>query len=231
MLFSRMLDSFCRDLCVLPERALSRGTCTILPATGDVPVKSQFMKVPADKVGGCWYNLATNRFDMLPAPTRFLDKIKLHAWRWFLTPAFPYVRDSLLALGIVHHDKRQPWRIGWLAPDNTLEDLLKYLENIGFRNHFVAWVDSEEAFSLRRPDGFTYQYHLRIFRDGEVRGHYEKTPESNPVQHFRERIFEPRTEKFQEWLRGWISSRPPAVSADIMPHSMPATSLDSPNSG
>jgi len=156
-------------------------------------------------------------------PFRLADKIKLRIWRHAIYPAFPHVRDGLLSLGIIRHSGRQPWPIGWIAPGKTAEDLVKHLEKLGFHNHFVAWVDSDQSFGLRLHDGFSYQYHLRIFNDGEVRGHYEKTPESNPVDHFMEKGFEPRTEDFDRWLQGWV--------INVKSQSMPATSRGLPKSG
>lgn len=152
---------------------------------------------------------------MLPVPKHSVDKIKFHAWRHVISPAFPHVRDFLLALKIIRHEGRQLWPLGWLASGRTIEDFVKFLETAGFHNHFVAWVDSGQLFSLRRADGFEYQYHLRIFKDGEVRGHYEKTPESNPIQHFRETVFEPREAEFMGWIGDWVTPHAPKADQKI----------------
>lgn len=69
---------------------------------------------------------------------------------------------------------------------------------------FIAWVDKDEAISTRKLDGFDFQYHLRVFKDGEVRGHYEKTPERHPIDHFLDRGMEPRRKEFLEILGDWI---------------------------
>jgi len=85
-----------------------------------------------------------------------------------------------------------------------VEDFVEYLGTQGFFNHFIAWRDSGEIVSVRRPVSFEWQYHLRIFADGEVRGHYEYTPESHPVWHMREVGQEERREEFLEFLGDWI---------------------------
>ena len=124
-----------------------------------------------------------------------------------IVPIFPYLRDSAIYLGIVRHpyaSGRQPFIIGTLAKGSTVEDFKKYLHSKGFGNHFIAWVDSGEVLGLRFRENFTYQYHLRLFKDGEIRGHYEFTPESHPVKHYREDFFEPRREDFLKFLGDWV---------------------------
>jgi hypothetical protein len=103
---------------------------------------------------------------------------------------------------IVWHDKeRQKFHLGWLAPGKTLQDLEKHLhEQWGFGNHFIAWHDSGQVLSWRKLASFDFQYHLRVFDDGEIRGHYEYTPESKPVAHFEEWGEEDHTEEFKKFL-------------------------------
>ncbi len=79
----------------------------------------------------------------------------------------------------------------------THEAVVQRLLDSGFGNNFVAWQDDGEIASLRMADGVTQQYHVRIFADGEVRGHHELTPESHPLKHYKEEGMEPRQEYFR----------------------------------
>jgi len=133
-----------------------------------------------------------------------VDKCKKRLWRT-ITPVFPYVRDGLLKLGIIYHNGRQPYPIGWIREGRTIRELIEHLTKKGFSNHFVAWVDDGEAISLRRLANFHWQYHLRIFNDGEIRAHYEMTPEAHPISHFKGVDMEPRRKEFLKSLEGWIS--------------------------
>jgi hypothetical protein len=53
-------------------------------------------------------------------------------------------------------------------------------------------------------EDFDWQYHLRIFHDREVRGHYEYTPESYPLRHLKKVNMQHRREEFLHILGGWI---------------------------
>lgn len=130
----------------------------------------------------------------------FRQKIKDALWRVFY-PIFRWQRFFLNS-GILfwHTPIRQRFFLGWLAPGKTLEDFKRHLLGQGFGNHFVAWIDKDQALSWRKLDGFDYQYHLRVYTDGEIRGHYEYTPESRPVDHFREVGEESRREEFLKFL-------------------------------
>ncbi|MEK9182763.1 MAG: hypothetical protein AAB809_01650 [Patescibacteria group bacterium] len=118
----------------------------------------------------------------------FFDKIKYRVWHFFYK-FFPSAQKTLLKWGIVHHDNgRQRYHIGWLSPGKTLEELKKHLhDKWGFGNHFVAWTDKDQVLSWRKFADFEDQYHLRVFSDGEIRGHYEFTPEAHPIEHMKEK--------------------------------------------
>jgi hypothetical protein len=145
-------------------------------------------------------------------PTRFFDRIKF--WFWVVyARLYPTIRRVAYYLGIGEffinlfekgHGGRQEFLIGTLHPEKTPRDLAFFLVEKGYGNHFVAWKDAGELVSLRKTDGFEYQYHVRIFKDGEVRGHYEYTPECHPFLHMVRTGFEDRTAEFQQLLEGWI---------------------------
>ena len=109
-------------------------------------------------------------------PDTFLEKIRYWFWR-FYTPLHPYVRDFSTSIRVMRHEGRQDFLMGTIAPTRSVREFVSYLIEQGFGNHFVAWKDTDELVSLRRTIGFRYQHHVRVFTDGEVRCHYEYTPE------------------------------------------------------
>jgi hypothetical protein len=136
-------------------------------------------------------------------PPSLFDQIKYYFWRVY-TPFHPAVRDLALALGIVKHSGRQECLIGKIAPNQSLEDLVSFLIENGFGNHFVAYVDDGEIIGLRRVENFANQYHLRIFGDGEIRGHYEHTPECHPILHLKHINRKDCSAEYLELLKGKI---------------------------
>lgn len=132
-----------------------------------------------------------------------VDTCKKSAWR-AITPVFPHVRDGLVKLGVIYHEGRQRYPLGWIPRNRSIRELIEHLAEKGFSNHFVAWVDDDEFVSLRKLTDFHSQYHLRIFGDGEIRGHYERTPEAHPIAHFLESGMEARREEFLKFLEGWV---------------------------
>lgn len=136
-------------------------------------------------------------------PQKIWDRVKYYFWKFLMYPIFPYLRNALLKLRLIFHDMRQPWHIGFLAPDKDIEDLKNFLSAKGFLLNKIAWIDPGEVLSMRLFDGYEFQYHIRLFKDMEIRAHYEQTPEIHPIGHFFETTFEPRTEKFKEILGDW----------------------------
>ncbi len=116
-------------------------------------------------------------------PKRLRDRAKYMLWRAY-TPCHPLVRDTALMLGVVKHAGRQNYPHGFIAPHVSLREFVE--------------KDDGEIISLRKVENFTHQYHIRIFADGEVRGHYEFTPECYPYAHIKEIGQEDRTQEFAE---------------------------------
>jgi hypothetical protein len=138
-------------------------------------------------------------------PATLSERLKYVLWR-VLTPIHPHIRD-IIPTKIVERlyskyrpNGRQHYLLGHLAQQETIESLVAFLVERGFGNHFVALRDEGEVVGLRHVPNFKYQYHIRIFEDGEVRGHYEYTTECHPFRHDRGEGFEDRTEEFLELL-------------------------------
>ncbi len=103
------------------------------------------------------------------------------------------------------HSFRQKYVIGSLKKDKSPEDLIKYLHKRGYSKAYMAWKDSGEVFSLRRIVRHKFQYHIRFFKDGEIRGHYEYTAESNPLGHLYEVVFNNPDEYFVHLLHEYLA--------------------------
>ena len=110
-------------------------------------------------------------------------------------------------MGIIWHEKeRQRYHIGWIVPGKTLEELKMHLHNKwGFGNHFIAWPDSGQVLSWRKLVNFREQYHIRVFEDGEIRGHFEATPEAHPIDHFDEKGEKESKEDFLKFLGEFVT--------------------------
>ena len=131
--------------------------------------------------------------------------IKKNIWR-HIYPVFPWIQTHFLKWHLAGHEKgRQPYHLGWLAPGKTLKDLENHLhDKWNFGNHFVAWTDNGQVLSWRKLESFDLQYHIRVFEDGEIRGHHEYTPESKPIAHFAEMNEESRMEDFKKFLGDFV---------------------------
>jgi hypothetical protein len=141
---------------------------------------------------------------ILPFPKGLRNRSKYVFWK-VIYPVHGTGRDILLSLGVLHHEGRQDYLLGHLTPGRTMEDFVKYLETQGLANHFIALRDDDEVVSLRRLVDFEHQYHLRIFKDGEIRGHFEYTPESHPRRHMEKVGQEPRRADFLQFLGDWVA--------------------------
>jgi len=130
-------------------------------------------------------------------PNTLLHRVKYYIWRVY-SPYHPTVRDSVIALNIVKNHGRQPFLLGKIQPEYTVEQFVSYLIERGYAYHRVAWEDEGEVVSLRYVTDFFYQYHVRVFGDGEVRGHYEYTPECYPFAHLMDIGREDRREEFMK---------------------------------
>ncbi len=125
------------------------------------------------------------------------NRVKYIFWRAYI-PLHPYVRDIAVSIGAVKHSGRQPFLLGRVESHIPMKSFISHLIDIGYGNHFVAWHDDDELVSVRMTDGFVRQYHLRVFSDGAVHGHYEYTPEAHPVLHIKGIAFEDRRDFFME---------------------------------
>jgi hypothetical protein len=140
---------------------------------------------------------------VMPRPEGLLNNVKYLLWKT-ITPGYVWGMNVLLRLHIIHHEGRQDFLLGKLADGVNLDAFLAFMHTQGFGNHFVAWHDDDQVVSIRKVVDFTWQYHLRVFDDGEVRGHYEYTPESYPIRHLKEIHMDAHRDDFLRFMGDWI---------------------------
>ncbi len=115
-------------------------------------------------------------------PKELTHRLKYLIWSLY-SPIHPTIRDGAGALRIMKNRGRQPFCLGTIAPHLSIEEFVAHLTEHGYAYHRVAWEDDGEIVSLRLVKDFMYQYHVRIFEDRMVHGHYEYTPECYPLLH------------------------------------------------
>lgn len=116
-------------------------------------------------------------------------------------------RDFCQWTHITRHSGRQHFHIGWLAKGLTKTKLRSHLKKSGFENDPYAWVDDDEVFSMRKPVKEEYQYHIRLHKDGEIKGHYEYAPDAKPLKHLETRFFRRKKRFFGKLLKGFLGKK------------------------
>ena len=128
--------------------------------------------------------------------------MKSNAWR-VVYRAYPPILRVLERLRF--HRGRQPYLLGELGASSTPEELGSYLTSRGFEPAILAWKDDSEILSMRKIDDKRFQYHLRLFPDRKIHGHYEYSSEGDPWGHVTEKVFEPRETFFRELLGKYLA--------------------------
>ena len=102
------------------------------------------------------------------------------------------------------HSFRQDYLIGVLKKDASVKNLQEFLLSQGYEDCVLAWKDPGEILSMRKIDKEIFQYHVRLFDDGEFRCHYEYSSEGNPWGHVTEKVFERRSHYFKGLLKDFL---------------------------
>ncbi len=104
--------------------------------------------------------------------------------------------------------ERESFPVGWLAEGKTLEELRVYLHREwGFGGNFKARTDQGEVLNWRKILEDGQQYHLRIYEDGEIRGHLEMSPEKNVVSNLTGGSKKENREEFLKFLGDFAVKR------------------------
>ena len=129
--------------------------------------------------------------------------------RIVISPLFPFFQRTVQSLGLLRQApsvegpySRQPFFVRFMHATETIETLVERLRKAGFYDESIALHDPGQIVSMRRLDDAhpDRQFHIRIFTDGEIRGHYEFTPEDHPIAHWNETLFTP-SDQFMTWLQ------------------------------
>ena len=102
------------------------------------------------------------------------------------------------------HNSRQDFLLGHLSPKYNLESFKKFLLEQDFEFNVLSYRDPGEILAMRKLDSLKYQYHIRLFNDGEIRGHYEYAPEAKPIAHSFATLMESKKEYFEKILKDYI---------------------------
>jgi hypothetical protein len=57
---------------------------------------------------------------------------------------------------------------------------------------------------MRKIDRHIFQWHVRLFSDGEIRGHYEYSPEGGAFEHIFETAFRSDEENLEAMLGDYL---------------------------
>lgn len=101
------------------------------------------------------------------------------------------------------HHYRQKYHVGFVKKKD-IHKIKKYLLKQGYEPAILSWKDPEEVINMRKIDKKVFSYHLRIFRDGEVRAHYEYASEANPWNHITEKVFMPKKRYYKKLLKRFL---------------------------
>jgi len=103
---------------------------------------------------------------------------------------------------------RQGFHVGWLASGKSLGDLRVHLhKEWGFGGNFSTKIEKGEVLSWRKLLNKKEQYHLRVFEDGEIRGHFEYTPEAHPLEHLARGGKREASKEFLKFLGEYVTRR------------------------
>ena len=102
------------------------------------------------------------------------------------------------------HNSRQKFHL-WYLRCCSKEDFIHLLLDYGFESDIIAYRDPGQIVWMRKLDTPLYQYHIRLFIDGEIRSHYEYSPEAKPIAHSFEIGIQPRATFFKNILRNHIN--------------------------
>lgn len=93
---------------------------------------------------------------------------------------------------------------GKLKEEINLSDFKAYLHELGFEKNRLAWICKNEVLNLRKKLSDGKQYHIRVFKDRTVNGHYEWAPEFAPVLHWYQSLMKPKRSHFKRILGNFL---------------------------
>lgn len=99
---------------------------------------------------------------------------------------------------------RRPYHVGWLAPDKSLDDLKLFLHNQwGFGRNIMHVDEPGLVLSWQKVTPDHGSYNIRVYSDGEIRGHYEVIPETGVLERKEDKGEAETKEEFLRFLDGF----------------------------
>jgi len=96
-------------------------------------------------------------------------------------------------------NEKEPYHIGycslsedetgliWFSSEENIEKVETALIGFGFQPNYFSFGDLDQITSMRKmyidPEGFWRQTHIRVHKDGEIRGHDELCYEESAIEH------------------------------------------------
>lgn len=117
--------------------------------------------------------------------TLFETKVKMwQLWKKYILNMFKSEREEY-HIGWVTLNSQET-NIEWKPTDKNVEEVEKRLIDIGYQPNYFSFGDEGQITSMRKM--FIYntlwlQWHVRIHKDGEIRGHEEFSYEEDAVRH------------------------------------------------
>lgn len=124
--------------------------------------------------------------------------------KWFWKFIYTFWPSVLRMYEVFFHHHRQDFLIGRLISRKSADDLKSHLAKHGFERAIIALKDPGEILDMRQMDGKEFQYHIRLFDNGEIRAHYEYAPEAHPITHCFNVCQEARKKHFKKLLNGYL---------------------------
>ncbi len=115
---------------------------------------------------------------------------------------FPILRWTYRVLGF--RFQAPDFKLGKLKSTIQLKEFKAFLHRRGFERNHLAWVYDHEVLNVRKRLLNGRQYHIRVFKNGAVKGHYEYSPEHSPLKHYWCERIEARKNEFKNLLGGFL---------------------------
>ncbi|MBP9851615.1 MAG: hypothetical protein KBC71_02790 [Candidatus Pacebacteria bacterium] len=126
---------------------------------------------------------------------------KKNTWKKIYTNLCKNTQKLLQKTGLMKSPGRQPYHVGWLTSSKTLEGLRLYLHSEwGFGKATKVAKDKEVVLSWAKITDNHEEYFLRVYRDGEIRGHFEKLPVTGVLEKPSEMGEKEAKEEFLKFL-------------------------------
>jgi len=118
----------------------------------------------------------------------FEFKVKMwQFWKKYVLNAFKSEREAY-HIGYLKLDNNET-NLAWFPSEENIETVESKLIKIGYQPNYFSFGDEGQVTSMRRmyidSDGYWRQEHIRVHKDGEIRGHDELSYEESAIEHVK----------------------------------------------